>query len=129
MLISLFVFHHRWYEFCHLINIIGGIYFRSIKNAWKEEGKFVILNYQLSAMNTESSTIEKLEAMISDCQKKIAINHRLLMEDELSFEETARLNEEIKRLKNLMFSYQAQLGKLYRVTFGKFDNVPGGIRT
>ncbi|MFW6275575.1 MAG: hypothetical protein ACOC2M_02970, partial [bacterium] len=74
-------------------------------------------------MNQETEHIEKLEAMISDCQKKIAINHRLLMEDELTFEETNRLNEEIKRLKNMMFSYQAQLGKLYRFAFGKFDDV------
>ena len=64
-------------------------------------------------------TIEELEIMISESQKKLTLAHKMLMEDENSENEKKRLEEEMKNLHNQIFLFQNQLRKKYTEEFSK----------
>ena len=63
--------------------------------------------------------IEELEGMISECQKKLAFTHKLLMEDEVPEQEQKLLDAELKDLNNQIFLYQNQLRKRYSEEYSK----------
>ena len=70
-------------------------------------------------MESGTYTIEELEIMISECQKKLALAHKMLMEDENTDEEKKRLEEEMKLIHNQIFRFQNQLRKSYTKEFSK----------
>ena len=70
-------------------------------------------------MESGKYTIEGLEIMISECQKKLALANKMLMEDENTDEEKKRLEEEMKLIHNQIFRFQNQLRKSYTEEFSK----------
>ncbi len=70
-------------------------------------------------MEKQKFTVEELEMMISECQKKLALAHKMLMEDENTDEERKRLEEETRNLHNRVFRFQHQLRRSYTEEFSK----------
>jgi len=70
-------------------------------------------------MESGKHTIEELEIMISECQKKLAMAHKMLMEDENADSEKKRLEDEMKSLHNQIFRFQNQLRKSYTEEYSK----------
>ena len=70
-------------------------------------------------MEVPRYTIEELEGMIAECQKKLAFTHKLLMEDEVPEVEQKQLETEVKDLNNQIFRFQTQLRKRYSEEFSK----------
>jgi hypothetical protein len=70
-------------------------------------------------MEQKLHSIEALESMIAECQKRLAVVHGMLIENDLEDEEKARLNEEMKDLRNRMFFHQQELRKKYSDDFAK----------
>lgn len=64
-------------------------------------------------------SIEQLESMISECQRKLAFTHKMLMEDEIAETEHHKLELQAKDLNNEIFRYQNQLRKRYTEEFSK----------
>jgi len=82
--------------------------------------------YRMSKLDIENPvmengiySIEELETMISESQKKLGMAHKMLMEDENTQEEQKRLEEELKVLNNQVFRFQSQLRKRYTEEFSK----------
>jgi len=73
-------------------------------------------------MESGKYTIEELEIMISECQKKLALANKMLMEDENSDDEKQRLEKEMKNLHNQIFRFQSILRKQYTEEFSKSTN-------
>jgi hypothetical protein len=70
-------------------------------------------------MENRIHSFEEIEAAIAECQKRLAVVHGMLIEDELAEEDKVRLNEEMKDLRNRMFFYQQELRKKYSDDFAK----------
>ena len=70
-------------------------------------------------METGQYTIEELEIMISESQKKLSMAHKMLMEDENTDDEKKRLEEEMKLIHNQIFRFQNLLRKSYTEEFSK----------
>jgi hypothetical protein len=73
-------------------------------------------------MERRICTTEELEITISECQKKLSLAHKMLMEDENADDEKKRLEEEMKNLHNQIFLFQNQLRKCYTQEFSKSTN-------
>jgi hypothetical protein len=68
-------------------------------------------------MLSESMTIEKLESLIDEYQKKIRLNFNILNNDDLTELEKVRITDEINSFKELISGYQSELRKLYQELF------------
>jgi len=64
-------------------------------------------------MDMKAYSLEELEVLIVDLQKKIFIGNANLKDETLAPEETLRLNEAMVNLKNQMFQFQTALQKKY----------------
>ena len=70
-------------------------------------------------MDLPEYSIEELEQIISEQQKKILVSYQFLKEEGLSETEKKRIEDDILRLKNQMFQYQVILRKKYSEEFKK----------
>lgn len=70
-------------------------------------------------MDLQEYSIEELEQIISEQQKKILVSYQFLKEEGLSETEKKRIEDDILRLKNQMFQYQVILMKKYSEEFKK----------
>ncbi|HQH41156.1 MAG: hypothetical protein ACPLXM_04510 [Bacteroidales bacterium] len=70
-------------------------------------------------MDLQEYSIEELEQIISEQQKKILVSYQFLKEEGLSETEKKRIEDDILRLKNQMFQYQVILRKKYSEEFKK----------
>jgi UDP-N-acetylglucosamine 2-epimerase len=70
-------------------------------------------------MDLQEYSIEELEQIIAEQQKKILVIYQFLKEENISESEKKRLEDDIVRLKNQMFQYQTVLRKKYSEEFKK----------
>ncbi|NLI23458.1 MAG: hypothetical protein GX419_01970 [Bacteroidales bacterium] len=70
-------------------------------------------------MDLQEYSIEELEQIISEQQKKILVSYQFLKEEGLNETDKKRIEDDIVRLKNQMFQYQIILRKKYSEEFKK----------
>lgn len=70
-------------------------------------------------MDLQEYSIEELEQIISEQQKKILVSYQFLKEEGLYETDKKRIEDDIVRLKNQMFQYQVILRKKYSEEFKK----------
>ncbi len=70
-------------------------------------------------MDLQEYSIEELEQIISEQQKKILVSYQFLKEEGLNETDKKRIEDDIVRLKNQMFQYQVILRKKYSEEFKK----------
>lgn len=70
-------------------------------------------------MDLQEYSIEELEQIISEQQKKILVSYKFLKEEGLNETDKKRIEDDIVRLKNQMFQYQVILRKKYSEEFKK----------
>lgn len=75
-----------------------------------------------TSMDFQEHSSEQLELFIAEWQKKIFVINQLIKEENITPEESKRLNDELVTLKNQIFQFQAALRKKYSEEFQKETN-------
>lgn len=65
----------------------------------------------------ENTTIENIQKLIRECQKKIQFNYSILHSEELEENISKTLIDEINFLREKVMDYQAKLKTLYKEVF------------